>query len=100
MLNRYGPWLDIDIVIPQTESTCTVLKSWYLERDFTLPSKTYIDKCITSSEKVHDEDVFLCENVQLGMQSRGFDVGRYVPSKQVATYHFHQRLARDLQCSE
>lgn len=98
MLNRYGPWLDIDIVIPRDESTCTVFKSWFLEHDFALPSKTYIEESLVSSEKVHDEDVFLCENVQLGMQSRGFDAGRYVPTKQIATYHFHQRLARDLQC--
>lgn len=97
MLNRYGPWLDIDIVIPRDESTCVVSKSWFLEQAFELPSPTYIADSLVSSERVHDEDAFLCENVQLGLQSRGFDAGRYVPGKQIATYHFHHRLANDLQ---
>ncbi|KAL7572854.1 hypothetical protein ACA910_014701 [Epithemia clementina (nom. ined.)] len=95
MLNRYGPWFDIDLVIPIDESTTKVLKFWFLERDFQVPSDSYIQDSIQSSERVHDEDVFLCENVQLGLQSRGFQAGRYVPSKQIATHHFHQELAKD-----
>lgn len=97
MFNRYGPWLDVDIVVPKNESTCIVHKSWFLENDFAVPSIDYIEDSLRSSEKVHDEDAFLCENVQLGLCSRGFDAGRYVPTKQIATYNFHQRLASDLQ---
>ena len=96
MLNRYGPWFDVDIVIPIDATTSRILKAWFLEADFELPSSSYIDTSLASSQQVHDEDVFLCENVQVGLQSRGFDMGRYVPSKQIATFHFHQRLARDL----
>jgi choline monooxygenase len=96
MLNRYGPWLDLDMVIPITPTTTLVKKAWFLERDYTVPTANYIDTSLESSEQVHCEDVFLCENAQLGLASRGFDTGRYVPTKQIATYHFHQRLARDL----
>ena len=96
MLNRYGPWLDLDLVIPMTATTTQILKVWFLERDFELPCHDYIATSLASSERVHGEDVFLCENVQLGLQSHGFDTGRYVPTKQIATYHFHQQLARDL----
>lgn len=96
MLNRYGPWLDVDIVIPLDESSSKVAKYWFLEETFELPSETYIPDSLLSSERVHEEDVFLCENVQLGLQSRSFEAGRYVPSKQIATHHFHRRLANDL----
>jgi len=100
MLNRYGPWLDMDLVSPLTATTCQIVKAWFLERSFmdSLPDRasSFIETSLQCSEQVHDEDVFLCENVQIGMQSRGFDQGRYVPSKQIATFNFHQRLARDL----
>ncbi|CAB9514407.1 Choline monooxygenase, chloroplastic [Seminavis robusta] len=96
MLNRYGPWLDLDLVTPLDVATTQVTKAWFLETDYPVPSATYLDTSLQSSEQVHEEDVFLCENVQLGLQSRGFEAGRYVPSKQIATYHFHQRLATDL----
>jgi choline monooxygenase len=96
MLNRYGPWLDLDLVIPVTTTTTLVKKAWFLERDYTVPSADYLETSLESSEQVHSEDVFLCENAQLGLNSRGFETGRYVPTKQIATYHFHQRLARDL----
>jgi choline monooxygenase len=97
MFNRYGPWFDVDIVIPIDAGTCQIRKAWYIERDFIIPSDTYLDECLKSSRQVHDEDVFLCENVQLGLSSRGYDRGRYVPTKQIAAHMFHRRLARDLQ---
>ncbi|KAI2500126.1 Ring hydroxylating alpha subunit (catalytic domain) [Fragilaria crotonensis] len=99
MYNRYGPWLDVDIIKPLTATTCSVIKAWFLERSFGDDRDAmleFIDESIKSSRVVHDEDVFLCENVQTGMGSYGFDRGRYVPEKQIASYHFHQRLAADL----
>lgn len=97
MVNRYGPWLDVDMIIPLDDTSCVVQKSWFLERDFaTSDREGFIRTSLRESTAVHDEDIFLCENAQRGMSSRGYDSSRYVPSKQVAAYHFHQRLARDL----
>jgi choline monooxygenase len=99
MINRYGPWFDIDIVVPISATTSRIIKAWFLEKEYdskTVSSSNYIQSSIRSSLKVHEEDVFLCENLQLGVQSYGFNQGRYVPTKQIATYHFHQRLAYDL----
>lgn len=103
MFNRYGPWLDVDIIKPVDATSCIVQKAWYLETNYassdaTISREDYIATSLASSERVHDEDVFLCENVQRGMLARhvGFDRGRYVPSKQIAAFSFHQRLAADL----
>jgi choline monooxygenase len=97
MVNRYGPWLDVDMVIPVDDTSCMVQKAWFLERDFVTPNRhEFIQTSLRESTLVHDEDVFLCENAQRGMSSRGYDTSRYVPSKQVAAHHFHQRLAQDL----
>jgi len=97
MVNRYGPWLDVDVIIPLDDTSCVVQKSWFLERDFaTSDREGFVRTSLRESTAVHDEDVFLCENAQRGMSSRGYDSSRYVPSKQVAAHHFHRRLARDL----
>jgi choline monooxygenase len=117
MYNRYGPWLDVDIVHPISESSSLIVKAWYIEKSMLKEEEEqkqdkgtvhhqgesnvakFIEESLSSSRQVHDEDVFLCENVQRGMKSNGFDRGRYVPQKQIASYHFHQRLASDLQKS-
>jgi choline monooxygenase len=88
MFNRYGPWLDVDIVKPVDATTSIVHKAWFLERDY-MPSnptsrEDFIAESLQSSEKIHDdEDVFMCENVQRGLTSGGFHRGRYVQSKQI-----------------
>jgi hypothetical protein len=93
MFNRYGPWLDVDIVKPIDATTSVVHKAWFPESDFivsyptTTSREDFIAESLQSSEKVHDEGVFLCENAQRGW---------YIPSKQIGAYHFHQRLVQDL----
>jgi phenylpropionate dioxygenase-like ring-hydroxylating dioxygenase large terminal subunit len=85
------------MIVPLDDTSCMVQKAWFLERDFaTSDREEYIRMSLHESTVVHDEDIFLCENAQRGISSRGYDSSRYVPSKQVAAYHFHQRLARDL----
>lgn len=105
-MNRYGPWFDIDIIIPLSVSTTRIIKVWFIEKDFILPNSksseslsSYIESSIKCSEQVHNEDVFLCENIQIGLQcgTNGYYRGRYVPTKQIATYHFHQQVASQLQ---
>jgi len=65
MLNQYSP----DLVVPIDESNCTVCESWFIEKTFEMHSKTYIHESLLNSKRVHEEDFFLCENVQLGLQS-------------------------------
>lgn len=95
MLNRYGPWLDTNIVIPINEEECLVRIEWFIEKAFESDIK-FIEESLNSSEEVQFEDVFLCETVMKGLKSDAYDVGRYVPSKEGPAYKFHQDLYDDL----
>jgi choline monooxygenase len=41
---------------------------------------------------VQREDVALCEAVQRGLESPGYDVGRYAPEVEEPMYAFHRLL--------
>ena len=39
------------------------------------------------------EDTFICESVQRGLLSSGYDFGRYAPKVETADFNFHKKLA-------
>jgi choline monooxygenase len=49
------------------------------------------------SNRVQNEDIYLCENIQLGLQSQAYDSGRYVPTVEHAMHDFHQTLFNQLE---
>jgi phenylpropionate dioxygenase-like ring-hydroxylating dioxygenase large terminal subunit len=95
LFNRYGPWLDINVVIPISESECLVIIEWFVDRKL-LNEKIFIEESLKKSELVQLEDVELCENVMKGIKSDAYDRGRYVPSKEGPAYQFHLDLLNDL----
>jgi choline monooxygenase len=93
MLNRYGPILDTNWVLPLGhERTLTIFDYWFEEgRD----APELVERSLVASDRVQLEDVQVCESVQRGMGSSSFDQGRYAATEQAA-YHFHRLLAADL----
>ena len=47
-----------------------------------------------ASDAVQDEDHRLCEMVQGGLASDGYDTGRYAPEVEAPMHHFHQLYYR------
>jgi choline monooxygenase len=47
---------------------------------------------LQASDAVQQEDVALCEMVQRGLASPGYDVGRYAPEVEAPMFHFHNLL--------
>lgn len=45
---------------------------------------------------LQEEDVALCEAVQLGLQEPAYGVGRYAPGPEGPMYHFHSLLYRNV----
>lgn len=43
-------------------------------------------------DKVEREDEAVVENVQKGINSRFYDKGRYSPTRETGTHHFHQLI--------
>lgn len=77
MLNRYGPWLDINVVEPTGPETCQVRFEYFLHQDFT-PSDGYVAESLHASDAVQQEDVKICESVQRGLRSAAYGTGRSV----------------------
>ena len=77
MLNRYGPWLDINLVEPTGPQSCSVRFEYFLDQDFSA-DEGYVQESLAASETVQQEDVKLCESVQRGLRSPAYNMGRYI----------------------
>ena len=77
MLNRYGPWLDLNIVEPTGPQTCQVRFEYFLDQDFRADAG-YVEESLQASDEVQQEDVKLCEAVQRGLRSPAYGTGRSV----------------------
>ncbi|KAK8471106.1 hypothetical protein PHAVU_003G140100 [Phaseolus vulgaris] len=95
MINRYGPWMDTNLVVPLGPNKCKVIFDYYLERSLK-NDRDFQEKSLRDSEKVQIEDIVLCEGVQKGLQSPAYSVGRYAPTVEQAMHHFHCLLYENL----
>jgi choline monooxygenase len=93
MFNRYGPILDTNWVVPISAERCVTIFDYYFEADC---DDEFVERSLASSHRVQVEDIEICESVQRGLRSQGYDVGRYAPSLEIGEYSFHHWLARDL----
>jgi choline monooxygenase len=96
MLNRYGPVLDTNRVVPLAVDRTEVVFDFYFEADEGEAAKRFIEESIAASERVQREDVAICESVQRGLRSASYERGRYAPRVEAAMHHFHRLLHRDL----
>ena len=51
MINRYGPWMDTNIVTPTGPESCTVRFDWWLEEHL-CHDRTLIEHSLADSEQV------------------------------------------------
>lgn len=95
MMNRYGPWLDTNLVLPTSINSCRVIFNYYLHPTY-CEDQQYIESSLAASDQVQQEDIALCEAVQEGLQSPVYREGRYVPDVEGAMFQFHQMLYQDV----
>eukprot|EP01038_Epipyxis_sp_PR26KG_P011393 gene11393-15273_t len=97
-INRYGRWMDTNIVWPISVNECVVDIDWYLEKSEgggQIEDDELIANSLKDSDQVQQEDIWLCERVQRGLESDGYDVGRYAPLVEGGEYMFHSKLYED-----
>ena len=95
MLNRYGPWLDTNTVIPLDATHCRVVFDYFCEPSVAHDS-AFVAESMKASEKVQQEDITICESVQRGLGSKAYERGRYAPQLEVGEYLFHSLIQADL----
>lgn len=96
MLNRYGPCLDTNHVIPLGPDRCQVLYEFFFLETEGSEAQEFIRSSIEQAAVTQKEDIAICESVQLGLNSRGYDRGRYAPRVEMGEHHFHCLLAAEL----
>ena len=95
MVNRYGPVLDVNIVVPERCDRTTVRFDYWFEETEGAEAQRFMAESRAKSREVQEEDAAICLAVQRGLASIGYDTGRYAPQVEVGEHHFHRLLARD-----
>lgn len=95
MVNRYGPWMDTNLVLPLGPRRCKVIFDYFLDASLK-DDEAFVAESLKDSEQVQMEDIVLCESVQRGLESPAYDSGRYAPMVEKAMHHFHCLLHQDL----
>ncbi len=97
MINRYGPMMDINVVLPLSHDRTQVIFEYYFQGgEGDGITSEFVEKSLLASHTVQEEDVSICESVQEGLGSPAYDRGRYAPALEHGMHHFHRLLAADL----
>jgi choline monooxygenase len=90
MLNVYSGVMDTNLVVPLGPDRCKVIFDYFFAEDAT---PEFIKDSVAVAHQVQIEDVGICEEVQRGLHSRSYSVGRFSVKREAGEYHFHQLLA-------
>jgi choline monooxygenase len=89
-INKYGNWMDTNLVLPVSPDRCVVVFDWY-HVDAATKKEGLLNE-LDASKQIQDEDVAISESVQSGLMSRSYDKGRYAPQHESAAYAFHSLI--------
>lgn len=93
MLNLYSGVMDTNLVLPLGPDRCRVIFDYYFAEG-TEPS--FIAESVAVAHQVQVEDMTICDEVQRGLNSRSYTVGRFSVKREAGGHQFHQMLAQRL----
>lgn len=92
MMFNFYPWgISINIVKPIAPNVTKVSFLTYVN------PQNNIEDAIAALDKVEREDEAIVENVQKGVHSKFYSTGRYSPTRETGTHHFHRLIAEFMQ---
>ena len=95
MINCYEGYMDTNYVIPVDADHCTVIFDFYFS-DVGEARGEYNTESVNVGNRVQDEDLGICEDVQRGLKSRAYGAGRLSVRREAGEQLFHRLLAADL----
>jgi choline monooxygenase len=95
MINCYEGYMDTNLVIPVDVDHCTVIFDFYFG-DISEAHREYHEQSVNVGNRVQEEDLGICEDVQRGLKSRAYRAGRLSVRREAGEQLFHQLLAADL----
>jgi phenylpropionate dioxygenase-like ring-hydroxylating dioxygenase large terminal subunit len=90
MVNVYSGVMDTNLVLPVGPDRCRVIFDYYFRSGAT---PEFVKDSVAVAHQVQVEDVGICEEVQRGLHSRSYTVGRFSVKREAGGYHFHRLLA-------
>ena len=85
--------LQTNIIEPIDASSCNVYFDYYFETEDDLES---IQEDISFSEEVQNEDINICERIQIGLESDGFDHGIFSKKYETGVSHFQSYIDKKI----
>jgi len=95
MINCYAGYMDTNLVIPVDVDHCTVIFDFYFA-DISEASREYNEQSVNIGNRVQEEDLGICEDVQRGLKSCAYRAGRLSVRREAGEQLFHRLLAADL----
>ena len=97
MVNLYQGVMDTNLVLPLGPDRCRVVFDFYFVQASGAEFEAYTRESMSVADRIQQEDMLICEQVQRGLGSRFFSTGRFSVRREGGAYHFHQLLGRRLQ---
>jgi choline monooxygenase len=94
MLNILPGRLQTNLVVPVDHQNCRVIFEYFYDDVESEAARRKIEEDLAFADRVQDEDIDICEHVQRGLGSRGYDRGRFSVKFERGVYHF-QNLVRE-----
>ena len=94
MINCYEGYMDTNSVIPVDADHCTVIFDFYFN-DVSEARREYNLQSVNVGNRVQEEDLGICEDVQRGLKSRAYVAGRLSVRREAGEQLFHRLLAAD-----
>ena len=95
MINCYAGYMDTNLVIPVDVDHCHVIFDFYFG-DTSEAAREYNEQSVSVGNRVQEEDLGICEDVQRGLKSRAYRAGRLSVRREAGEQLFHRLLAADL----
>jgi len=95
MINCYQGYMDTNLVIPVDVDHCTVIFDFYFG-DISESRREYNEQSVNVGNRVQEEDLGICGDVQRGLKSRAYRAGRLSVRREAGEQLFHRLLAADL----
>jgi choline monooxygenase len=95
MINCYEGYMDTNLVIPIDVDHCRVIFDFYFA-DVSESAREYNEQSVNVGDRVQEEDLGICEDVQRGLKSRAYQAGRLSVRREAGEQLFHRLLAADL----
>jgi choline monooxygenase len=95
MINCYEGYMDTNLVIPLDADHCRVIFDFYFS-DASEARREHNAQSVAVGNRVQEEDLGICEDVQRGLKSRAYGAGRLSVRREAGEHLFHRLLAADL----